>query len=175
MAPRGRNCGCLGGPEGRISAPRACRVRCSPKGPKLGFEYLLTYKTLHCVCTACTAFPGSGILHPPHPNRRHALHGTCHMSPHPSFFLCCITLSMYKSTPAHLSLLGTSRLPLVGTGSRACTVRTIWGNYTGFTPQLDPLGKVLDNVICTKKTTSKWASHEFLAVRIESDCAQKNY
>ena len=51
--PRGRNCGCLGGPEGRISAPRACRVRCSPKGPKLGFEYLQTYKTLHCMRTAC--------------------------------------------------------------------------------------------------------------------------
>ena len=30
-------------------APRACRVRYSPKGPKLGFEYLPTYKTLHCV------------------------------------------------------------------------------------------------------------------------------
>ena len=28
-------------------APRTCRVRCSPKGPKLGFEYLPTYKTLH--------------------------------------------------------------------------------------------------------------------------------
>ena len=32
---------------------RACRVRCFPKGPKLGFEYLPTYKTLHCVCIAC--------------------------------------------------------------------------------------------------------------------------
>ena len=30
-----------------------CRVRCSPKGPKLGFEYLPTYK----ICIACTAFP----------------------------------------------------------------------------------------------------------------------
>ena len=49
MGPWGRNCGCLGGPEGRISAPRTCRVKCSPKGPKLGFEYLATYKTLHCV------------------------------------------------------------------------------------------------------------------------------
>ena len=29
--------------------PRVCRIRCSPKGPKLGFEYLPTYKTLHCV------------------------------------------------------------------------------------------------------------------------------
>ena len=37
--------------------PRACRVRCSPKGPKLGFKYLPTFKTLHCVRTACTAFP----------------------------------------------------------------------------------------------------------------------
>ena len=30
-------------------APRTCRVTCSPKGPKLGFEYLPTYKTLHCM------------------------------------------------------------------------------------------------------------------------------
>ena len=57
MGPQGRNCGCLGGLEGRISVPRACRVTCSPKGPKLGFEYLLTYKTLHSVRTVCTAFP----------------------------------------------------------------------------------------------------------------------
>ena len=28
-------------------------VRCSPKGPKLGFEYLPTYKTLYCVRTVC--------------------------------------------------------------------------------------------------------------------------
>ena len=42
-------------------APRACRVTCYPKGPKLGFEHLPTYKTLHCVGTACTAF-----LQPPH-------------------------------------------------------------------------------------------------------------
>ena len=33
------------------------RVRCSPKGPKLGFEYLPTYKNLHRVRTACMAFP----------------------------------------------------------------------------------------------------------------------
>ena len=38
---------------GTAHAPRACRIRCSPKGQKLGFEYLLTYKTLHCVRTAC--------------------------------------------------------------------------------------------------------------------------
>ena len=36
--------------------PRACRVRCSPKAPKLGFEYFPTYKTLHYVRSACTAF-----------------------------------------------------------------------------------------------------------------------
>ena len=30
-------------------APHRCRVTCSPKGPKLGFKYLPTYKTLHCV------------------------------------------------------------------------------------------------------------------------------
>ena len=34
---------------GAAHTPRACRVRCSPKGPKLGFQYLLTYKTVHCV------------------------------------------------------------------------------------------------------------------------------
>ena len=37
------------------------------KGPKLGSEYLQTYKTLHCVCTACTAFPyymhGRSVCH----------------------------------------------------------------------------------------------------------------
>ena len=42
---------------GTAHALRACRVRCSPKGPKLGFEYLPTYKNLHYVRTACTAFP----------------------------------------------------------------------------------------------------------------------
>ena len=30
-------------------APRTHRVKCSPKGPKLGFEYLPIYKTLHCM------------------------------------------------------------------------------------------------------------------------------
>ena len=33
--------------------PRACRLKCSPKGPKLGFKYLPTYKTLHFVRTVC--------------------------------------------------------------------------------------------------------------------------
>ena len=42
---------------GTAHAPRACRVKCSPKGPKIMFEYLPTCKTLHCVRTACTAFP----------------------------------------------------------------------------------------------------------------------
>ena len=40
-------------------ALRACRVRCSPKGSKLGFEHLPTYKTLHCVRTACTRSPNN--------------------------------------------------------------------------------------------------------------------
>ena len=39
------------------------RVGCSPKGPKLGFEYLPAYKTLHCVRTACTAFPFRAALY----------------------------------------------------------------------------------------------------------------
>ena len=41
-----------------MHALRACRVKCSPKGPKLGFEYLPTYKTLHRVCTACALRAG---------------------------------------------------------------------------------------------------------------------
>ena len=32
--------------------PKTCE-----KGPKLGFEYLPTSKTSHCVRTACMAFP----------------------------------------------------------------------------------------------------------------------
>eukprot|EP00670_Eutreptiella_braarudii_P017323 CAMPEP_0174363886 /NCGR_PEP_ID=MMETSP0811_2-20130205/70648_1 /TAXON_ID=73025 ORGANISM="Eutreptiella gymnastica-like, Strain CCMP1594" /NCGR_SAMPLE_ID=MMETSP0811_2 /ASSEMBLY_ACC=CAM_ASM_000667 /LENGTH=77 /DNA_ID=CAMNT_0015503001 /DNA_START=424 /DNA_END=657 /DNA_ORIENTATION=- len=47
-------------------------------------------------------------------------------------------------------------------GSR--TVRTVWGNYTAFSPQLDPHRKVLDSNIGTKKTAPKWVSHQFLAV-----------
>ena len=58
----------------------------------------------------------------------------------------------------------------MGTGTwcahGACTVHTVWGNYTALGPQLDPHRRVLDNHICTKETTSKWVSHEFLAVRI---------
>ena len=46
---QGAGVGTVGAREGRISVPRTCRVRCSPKGSKLGFEYLPTYKTLHCV------------------------------------------------------------------------------------------------------------------------------
>ena len=38
--------------------PKTCE-----KGPKLGLEYLLTSKTLHCVRTACMAFPKGGCLH----------------------------------------------------------------------------------------------------------------
>ena len=33
------------------------------KGPNLGFEYLPAYKTLHCVHTACTAFPMNLCMH----------------------------------------------------------------------------------------------------------------
>ena len=50
----------------------------------------------------------------------------------------------------------------------ARTVHTAWGNYTAFSPQLDPHRKVLDSNICTQKTANNWVSHEFLAVRIES-------
>ena len=50
----------------------------------------------------------------------------------------------------------------------ARTVRTVWGNYTAFSPQLDPHRKVLHSNIGTQKTARKWVSHEFLAVQIES-------
>ena len=46
----------------------------------------------------------------------------------------------------------------------AHTVRTIWGNYTAFTPQLDPHRKELESNIGTKKTARKWVSHQSLAV-----------
>ena len=37
----------------------------------------------------------------------------------------------------------------------ARTVRTVWGNYTAFTPQLDPHRKVLDGNIGTKKKSQE--------------------
>ena len=50
---------CLGSQKNPGTEPKTCE-----KGPKLGFEYLPTSKTLHCVRTACVrtacmAFPGS--------------------------------------------------------------------------------------------------------------------
>ena len=42
----------LGSPNNPWYEPKTCE-----KGPKLRFEYLSTSKTLHCVCTACMAFP----------------------------------------------------------------------------------------------------------------------
>ena len=47
---------------GTARAPRACRVRCSPNRPKLGFEYLPTYKTLHYACSATRAHKVCGSL-----------------------------------------------------------------------------------------------------------------
>ena len=44
-----------------------------------------------------------------------------------------------------------------------CTVRTVLGNYTAFTPQMDPHRKVLDNNMDTKMTARKWESHRSLA------------
>ena len=43
---------CLGSHKNPGTEPKTCE-----KGPKLGFEYLPTSKTLHCVRTACMAFP----------------------------------------------------------------------------------------------------------------------
>ena len=43
---------CLGSQKNPGTEPKTCE-----KEPKLGFEYLPTSKTLHCVRTACMAFP----------------------------------------------------------------------------------------------------------------------
>ena len=43
---------CLGSQKNPGAEPKTCE-----KGPKLGFEYLPTSKTSHCVRTACMAFP----------------------------------------------------------------------------------------------------------------------
>ena len=43
---------CLGSQKNPGTEPKTCE-----KGPKLGFEYLPTSKNLHCVRTACMAFP----------------------------------------------------------------------------------------------------------------------
>ena len=43
---------CLGSQKNPGTEPKTCE-----KGPKLGFEYLTTSKTSHCVRTACMAFP----------------------------------------------------------------------------------------------------------------------
>ena len=43
---------CLGSQKNPGTEPKTCE-----KGPKLGFEYLPTSKTSHCVRTACMAFP----------------------------------------------------------------------------------------------------------------------
>ena len=40
---------CLGSQKNPGTEPKTCE-----KGPKLGFEYLPTSKTSHCVRTACT-------------------------------------------------------------------------------------------------------------------------
>ena len=45
---------CLGSQKNPGTEPKTCE-----KGPKLGFEYLPTSKTSHCVRTACMAFPKS--------------------------------------------------------------------------------------------------------------------
>ena len=48
---------CLGSQKNPGTEPKTCE-----KGPKLGFEYLPTSKTLHCVRTACMAFPQNATL-----------------------------------------------------------------------------------------------------------------
>ena len=52
---------CLRSQKNPGTEPKTCE-----KGPKLGFEYLPTSKTLHCVRTACMAFP-MGLLPIPAP------------------------------------------------------------------------------------------------------------
>ena len=48
---------CLGSHKNPGTEPITCE-----KGPKLGFEYLPTSKTSHCMRTACMAFPESHSL-----------------------------------------------------------------------------------------------------------------
>ena len=54
---RGRNCGCLGGPESRISAPRALSAPryVLPQRAKTRVQIFANIQ--NCVRTACTAFP----------------------------------------------------------------------------------------------------------------------
>ena len=47
---------CLGSQKNPGTEPKTCE-----RGPKLGFEYLPTSKTSHCVRTACMAFPLSRL------------------------------------------------------------------------------------------------------------------
>ena len=49
---------CLGSQKNPGTEPKTCE-----RGPKLGFEYLPTSKTSHCVRTACMAFPLSQQCH----------------------------------------------------------------------------------------------------------------
>ena len=48
---------CLGSHKNPGTEPKTCE-----KGPKLGFEYLPTSKTSHCVRTACMAFPKPNLV-----------------------------------------------------------------------------------------------------------------
>ena len=48
---------CLGSHKNPGTEPKTCET-----GPKLGFEYLPTSKTSHCVRIACMAFPWSRSL-----------------------------------------------------------------------------------------------------------------
>ena len=50
---------CLGSQKNPGTEPKTCEKR-----PKLGFEYLPTSKTSHCVRTACMAFPKRGATAP---------------------------------------------------------------------------------------------------------------
>ena len=51
---------CLGSQKNPGTEPKTCE-----KGPKLGFEYLPTSKTSHCVRTACMAFPNTADYRKP--------------------------------------------------------------------------------------------------------------
>ena len=61
---------CLGSQKNPGTEPKTCE-----KGPKLGFEYLPTSKTSHCVRTACTL-------------RAHCVHGIPYLT-------CCLSMGPY--------------------------------------------------------------------------------
>ena len=72
---------CLRSQKNPGTEPKTCE-----KGPKLGFEYLPTSKTLHCVRTACMAFPIANHAHWS-PGVQHTLITQLHPGGHHKIFL----------------------------------------------------------------------------------------